>query len=148
MRLIDADAIRYERHNRNGFGIDYGVDEKDYYEVAYKEQIDAMTTIEQLPSAQKWIPIKTRPMDEEERAEWSEKLGYDIEYEYAVIYTSQLPDDGQEVLTCNRYGTISIDKFENDPDYGCSFEENGDMDGIIAWMPLPPLPETRKGEEE
>lgn len=37
-----------------------------------------------------------------------------------------------------------IDKFENDPDYGCSFEENGDMDGIVAWMPLP---EPWKGEE-
>lgn len=84
----------------------------------------------------KWIPIKTRPMDEDERKEWSEKLGYDIEYEDAAIY-SQLPDDGQEVLTCSRYGHIAIDKFENDPDYGCCFEENGDMDGIVAWMPLP-----------
>lgn len=88
-----------------------------------------------------WIPITTRPMDAEERKEWSEKLGYDIEYEDAVIYTSQLPDDGQEVLTCNRYGDIVIDKFENDPDYGCCFEENGDMDGIVAWMPLPEPPE-------
>ena len=99
--------------------------------------------IKDLPSAQQWTPIKTRPMDKEERAEWSEKLGYDIEYEEAVIYTSQLPDDGQEVLTCSRYGAIRIDKFENDPDYGCSFEENGDMDGIVAWMPLP---EPWKGE--
>ena len=93
---------------------------------------------------QQWIPITARPMDEEERLEWSEKLGYDIEYEDAVIYTSQLPDDGQEVLTCNRYGHIAIDKFENDPDYGCCFEENGDMAGIVAWMPLP---EPWKGEE-
>ena len=101
--------------------------------------------IKALPSAQRWIPIKTRPMDEEERAEWSEKLGYDIEYEEAVIYTSQLPDDGQEVLTCSRYGTVRIDRFENDPDYGCSFEENGDMDGIVAWMPLP---DPWKGERD
>lgn len=100
--------------------------------------------IQAMKDTRRWIPIKTRPMDEEERAEWSEKLGYDIEYEEAVIYTSQLPDDGQEVLTCSRYGTIRTDKFENDPDYGCSFEENGDMDGIVAWMPLP---EPWKGEE-
>lgn len=94
-----------------------------------------------------WIPLTTRPMDEEERLEWSEKLGYDIEYEDAVIYTSQLPDDGQEVLTCNRYGHIAKDKFENDPDYGCCFEENGDMDGIVAWMPLPkPYEERREGD--
>lgn len=84
-----------------------------------------------------WIPVKTRPMDEEERLLWSEKLGYDLEGDEALIYTSQLPDDGQEVLTCDRYGTVIIDKFGNDPDYGCYFEENGDMDGIVAWMPKP-----------
>jgi len=103
---------------------------------------DAEKALRALPSAdvqpvRQWIPIKTRPMDEEERVEWSEKFGYDIEYEDAVIYTSQLPDDGQEALTCSRYGNIRIDTFEQDPDFGCWFEENGDMDGIVAWMPLP-----------
>lgn len=87
-----------------------------------------------------WIMLKTRPMDEDERQEWSEKLGYDIDYEDAVIYTGQLPDDGQEVIVYGRWGRIWIDKFENDPDYGCSFEEHGDMDGIVAWMPLPKPP--------
>ena len=110
----------------------------------YMDTKSIVDLLNDMPSAQQWIPIKTRPMDEEERSEWSEKLGYDIEYEEAVIYTSQLPDDGQEVLTCGRYGTVRIDKFENDPDYGCSFEENGDMDGIVAWMPLP---EPWKGEQ-
>lgn len=112
------------------------------------ELLNVMCWLGELPSAQpepQWIPVKARPMDEEERAEWSEKLGYDIEYEEALIYTSQLPDDGQEVLTCSRYGTVRIDRFENDPDYGCSFEENGDMDGIVAWMPLP---KPWKGEQE
>ena len=86
---------------------------------------------------QKWIPITSRPMTEEERKEYSERTGYDIEYDEAVIFVSCLPDDGQEVLTCNRYGYIDIDTFHNDPDYGCYFEKNGDMDGIVAWMPLP-----------
>lgn len=85
----------------------------------------------------RWIAVTARPMDNEERLEWSEKLGYDIEYNEALIYTSQLPDDGQEVLTCDRYGNVKIDTFESDPDYGCYFDENGDMDGIVAWMPLP-----------
>lgn len=85
----------------------------------------------------KWIPITSRPMDEEERAEWSAKIGYDIEYEDAKIYTSQLPDDGEEVLTCDRYGNVRIDTFNDDPEYGCYFEDNGDMDGIVAWMPKP-----------
>ena len=84
-----------------------------------------------------WIPLTTEPMDEKERLEWSKKRGYDIGDDEALIYTSQLPEDGQEVLVCGRYGKVWIDKFENDPDYGCWFEENGDMDGIVAWMPLP-----------
>lgn len=85
----------------------------------------------------KWIPITARPMDTEERLQWSEKLGFDVEYNEALVYTSQLPDDGQKVLVCGRYGMVWIDTFENDPDYGCYFEEHGDMDGIVAWMLLP-----------
>ena len=95
----------------------------------------------------RWIPVKSRPMDEEERVEWSERLGYDIEGDDAVIYVSQLPDDGEEVLTCDRYGTIRIDTFVNDPDYGCCFEDNGEMDGIVAWMPLPEPYGERRADE-
>lgn len=84
-----------------------------------------------------WIPVTSRPMDEEERAEWSAKIGYDIEDEDAIIFTSQMPDDGEEVLTCNRYGYVRIDTFNDDPEYGCYFEDNGDMDGIVAWMQKP-----------
>ena len=99
--------------------------------------LQAADAIEELQTYAEWIPIKSRPMDEEERAEWSAKIGYDIEYEDAIIYTSQLPDDGEEVLTCDRYGNVGFDTFNNDSEYGCYFEENGDMDGITAWMPLP-----------
>lgn len=91
-----------------------------------------------------WNMIKSRPMDEEERKEWSEKLGYELSDEDAVIFAN-LPDDGQSVLVCDQYGHVAIDTFVNDPDYGCCFEDNGDMDGIIAWMPLPDPP---KEEEE
>lgn len=90
-----------------------------------------------LPSAERWISLKTRPMTEEERKEWSEKLGYDIDYDEAVIYTSQLPDDEQECIVCTKWGHVFIDTFQNDPDYGCCFDAHGDMDGITAWMPLP-----------
>lgn len=91
-----------------------------------------------------WIPIKTRPMDDDERRIWSEKLGYDIKYDEAVIFVSQLPDDGQEVLTCDKWGRVRSDTFFDDG-YGCYLEDNGDMDGIVAWMPLPePYGERRK----
>lgn len=102
---------------------------------------EAADAIEELQKrVPKLIRVSSRPMDEDERKEWSEKLGYDLEDDEAVIYTSQLPDDGQEVLVYGRWGRIWIDKFENDPDYGCSFYENGGMDGIVAWMPLPEIP--------
>lgn len=104
----------------------------------------AANALLKLPAADvqeaKWVMIESRPMDEEERAYYSEQIGYDIEYEDAVIYCCQLPEHGQEVLVCNKYGNIWIDTFDDDPDYGVGFETNGDMDGIVAWMPLPKPP--------
>lgn len=119
-----------------------------------KECIDKVPTVDAEPVVRckdEWIPITTRPMDTEERLEWSKKLGYDIANDdgEALIYTSQLPDDGQEVLVCGKYGKMWIDQFENDPNYGCWFEENGEMDGIVAWMPLPkPYREKEREDEE
>lgn len=82
-----------------------------------------------------WIPIKTRPMDEDERKEWSERLGHNLEDYEAVIYTS-LPDEGQDVLICLQNGDIRVDSLEED-NYGCYFYAYGDVDGVVAWMPLP-----------
>lgn len=86
---------------------------------------------------QKWIVFETRPMDEEERQYYSEQYGFCLADDEAVIYCSQMPDHGQEVLVCNEYGQIWIDTFDDDPDFGVGFETNGDMDGLVAWMPLP-----------
>lgn len=105
---------------------------------------DIAEDISKLPSAQQWIPITSRPMTEDERQEWSEKLGYDIEGDDAKLY-GNLPDDGQSVLIYKEYSkTVDIDTFCDDGD-GCYFEDNGDMDGITYWMPLPKKP---KEEEE
>ena len=96
--------------------------------------------IGRIPSAQQeqqWIPIKTRPMSEEERREHSERFGYDLDDDEAVVFISPLPDNGQLVLVSTEWGDVAIDEFYNDPYYGCYLEGNGDMDGIVAWMPLP-----------
>jgi len=83
-----------------------------------------------------WIPIKRTPMDDDERKEWSEKLGYELDDEDAYIY-SNLPDDGQRVLVWHDWShEIEIDTFCDEGE-GCYFEENGEMAGITAWMPLP-----------
>ena len=89
-----------------------------------------------------WIIVKSRPMNEDELKCYALRLGgdpEDIEGEDAIIFTSQFPDSGQEVLVCNKWGHIWIDTFCDDDD-GVYLEENGDMDGIIAWMPLPNPP--------
>lgn len=82
-----------------------------------------------------WKIITKRPMDEEERKEWEEMMGVKITDDEAFIY-SNLPGDGMAVLVCTEWGHIYIDELYRD-EYGVYFEENGDMDGIAAWMPLP-----------
>ena len=78
-----------------------------------------------------WIPVKTRPMTEEEKEYYSEYL-----FEgNGLIYECTLPDDGQEVLITSKYG--SVDKTTFYTDYGNYFENYEDYDEVIAWQPLP-----------
>ena len=78
-----------------------------------------------------WIPIKTRPMTEEEKEYYSEYL-----FEgNGLIYECPLPDDGQEVLVTSKYG--SVDKTTFYTDCGNYFENYEDYDEVIAWKPLP-----------
>lgn len=104
----------------------------------------ALEIVDDTSPAQEWIPITTRPMTEDERKEWSEQLDFNIsDDEEAIIYCN-LPDDGQRVLVYHKYsGEVGIDTFFDD-DEGCYFEENGDMDGITHWMPLPEPPKEEK----
>ena len=78
-----------------------------------------------------WIPIKTRPMSEEEKEYYSEYLFEDN----GLIYECPLPDDGQEVLITSKYG--SVDKTTFYTDCGNYFENYEDYDEVIAWQPLP-----------
>ena len=88
-----------------------------------------------------WIPVKTRPMTTEERIKFAEHYG--IEYCDTAdekVLDCPLPEDGQEVLVSSRWG-VHTDVADNDID-GEGFisyvlEENGDWEGINAWMPLP-----------
>lgn len=84
--------------------------------------------------AEQWHVIKKRPMTNDERIEWSEEIGHDIEDEDAFIYFN-LPDDGEEVLVSTQFGFVYVDTFCQDE--GCYFEDNGDMEGIVAWMKKP-----------
>jgi len=82
-----------------------------------------------------WIPITYRPMDEEEKKDYSERTGYDEEDFYTIL-NCPLPEDGETVLITDRLGNVEVDIFINDVD-GCYFECNCDMEDVKAWMPLP-----------
>ena len=86
----------------------------------------------------RWIPIKTRPMTEEEKEE--------IGHEYAYMYDCPLPDDAQDVMITDCYGNVEVDTFYRDYE-GCYFETNCDDGEVIAWMPLP-QPYKAESEEE
>ena len=135
MRLIDADAL-IEAH------YDYCCKhhgEADNFYVWSLQLMKNAPTVD----AEPWNVIHKTPMTEEERIEWSERIGYDIEYIGAFIY-SNLPDDGEEVLVSTTYGRVYLDIFRDDD--GCYFEDNGDMEGIIAWRRLPEPYKEKKDE--
>ena len=54
-----------------------------------------------------WIPIKTRPMTDEEKEYYSEYTICDCD----IIYNCPLPEDGQEVLVTDKYGNVEVDTF-------------------------------------
>lgn len=141
MRPIDADALLKQlaevaqRANKNAAYTGNRSSELSWNMAV--NYIKNAPTIEPEQTIAKWIPIKSRPMDEDERKEWSERVGYKLEDYEAVIYMTPPPDDGQNVLICLRNGDIIIDSFEEDDCGCCYFVEYGEMDGVVAWMPLP-----------
>ena len=82
-----------------------------------------------------WIPITYRPMDEEEKKDYAELTGYDIE-DLDIMLNCPLPEDGETVLITDRLGNVEVDTFIKDCD-GCYFECNCDMEDVIAWMQMP-----------
>ena len=93
----------------------------------------AKTYVEQLPSAQQWIPVKWKPLNDREREEWEDFMGYKLADEEAVEPDCKMPDDGDEIWICTKSGQVSEDIFCND--YGLLSLEDEDIMDIVAWMP-------------
>ncbi len=118
-RLIDADeAIRIWQ-------------DKDYIKTSSQLQ-RAEQMLKEIPTVDEWIPIKTRPITQEE----IEEYGWNHEA-YSWMYACELPDDGEEVLITTKWGSVEKVTFYNDLNYGSYFEEYEDEDDVIAWRPLP-----------
>ena len=120
-------------------------------EIKGKSEADFMSLCADESSSEKpnkWIPITSRPMTEEE------KEHYKIHPDYrddCRIFNCKLPDDGQEVLI-SVCGGVEIDTFIQDANDGCYFEDR-DIDDVDAWMPLPTpyqpeIPTGAEGSEE
>ena len=105
----------------------------DYNGIAYIDTADIIEIVQEVAEEYNdgWIPIKTRPMTEEEKEYYSEYLSEGN----GIIYDCPLPDDGQEVLITSKYG--SVDKTTFYTDCGNYFEQYEDYDEVIAWQPLP-----------
>ncbi len=88
-----------------------------------------------------WIPITYRPMTMEERIKFAEHYGIEFcDTLEEKAFDCPMPEDGQEILISKSWGVVE-DVADNDIDgegficYG--LEENGDWDGVEAWMPKP-----------
>lgn len=101
-----------------------------------------------------WIPITYRPLTVEERIAFAEYYG--VEYcdtSEEKAFNCPMPEDGQEILISTSWG-VAEDVADNDVDgegFTCyGLENNGDWDGVDAWMPKPEpykKPEQLGGEE-
>lgn len=111
MRLIDADKLKPDCLTNDG------------HLAITQSQIAAAETVEGF----KWIPIKTRPLTEEERKENPDALSY---------YDCPLPNDGEEVFVTTFLGDVRMDVFYRDPD-GSFFETYCDEDDVKAWARKP-----------
>ena len=80
-----------------------------------------------------WIPIKTRPLDEEEKEYYRERGACYFD----SIFDCPLPEDGQEVLITTKYGLIDMVTFYNEGDDGSYFENFEDDGEVLAWQALP-----------
>ena len=99
----------------------------DIYTSEVKEILEGLSPVQ--PKAKsEWIPIKTRPLTEEEKAE----MGTEIPY----MYDCPLPDDGEEVEVITHLGDVAMDIFCRDPE-GCYFEHYCDDGDVLAWRHKP-----------
>ena len=92
----------------------------------------AINALSNAENPNKWIPITSRPMTEEEKEHYKTHPEYQDD---CRIFNCKLPDDGQEVLI-SVYGGVEVDTFVQDANDGCYFEGR-DIDDVDAWMPLP-----------
>lgn len=84
-----------------------------------------------------WIPFTEREMDEEEKENFGEELGY--------ILNCPVPEDGQEILVTYSNGYVGEDTFLKDGQE-CYLDSGREF--VIEALAWQPKPEAYKPEEE
>lgn len=113
--------------------------------LAFEKDMNEILDLAEKALDSQWIPITYRPMTEEEVREACEKWGVkELEDWEKRVFTCHLPDDGQEILVS--YGKYVQEDICSWDEYGCGLENNGDWDGVDAWMPKPE-PYKKEGAE-
>lgn len=80
-----------------------------------------------------WIPIKYRPMEDNERQNYETFYGYELDDDEALMFDCPMPENGEEIWVCSKNGYVWQDVCRGEE--GFYLEENGDWEDIIAWMP-------------
>ena len=97
---------------------------------------------------QKWIPIKTRPLNDEEIKLWAEQHGCKCE-EYGegddYMCLPPLPREGEKVLVCDTSGNIDFYTYHFASQFELGMYDETDEDRPVAWMSLPES--YKEGEE-
>ena len=95
--------------------------------------------------AQQWIPVKWKPLNDLEREELEDAMGYRVADEEAIEADCKMPNDGDEIWICTKSGLVFEDIFCSEN--GMLSLEDGDIMDIVAWMPRKE-PEPYKGDED
>ena len=106
-------------------------------EIKQKSEADfiALCAESSSENANEWIPVKFRPLTDEEQKEVPD---------YCCMTDCQMPDDGEEILVTTKYGIVEKDECGFDDGYYLDSGYDWQTD-IAAWMPLP---EPYKAESE
>lgn len=85
-----------------------------------------------------WHEITTRPLTEEEKAEYAE-LGYAYYEIPEYMFSGEMPKDRQEILVVTSCGVSQdVCVFDYDAVNNLSgLETRGDWDGVKAWAAMP-----------
>lgn len=91
-----------------------------------------------------WIPVKYRPMTDEEFERMKELFGEDIERDDFSVFECPMPKDGQEVLISSHWGVEKDTAHYENGEYWLDCRDN--WEGVEAWMPS--SEQYKKGGEE